>query len=152
MEALGATASIIAIVTAALHSAKTIRDILSGIKDGPTHVRELEAKTEDLRGLLKQLRNLENRQSGAEFDELRASARRCAVDLHEFGEKLAKLQNVPGDRRWAKVRNGVKSMLREDDFVCMGRKLSHYVDFFTAQLGILGTYVDAGLCDGGSNC
>jgi hypothetical protein len=22
---------------------------------------------------------------------------------------------------------------------------------FTAQLGILGTYVDAGLCDGGSN-
>jgi len=137
MEALGAAASIVSLVTAALQSAKVIQEILSGIKDGPTLINELTSKLSDLRGLLPQLERLQST-SGSTIDELRRTTERCAGELQMFEAKLAKLRNVPGDRRWAKVRKGLKTVLKEDEFSSMRRKLSDYMNSFTVQLGVIG--------------
>ncbi|KAF8528325.1 ankyrin repeat-containing domain protein [Trichophaea hybrida] len=116
MYVLGAAANIVSLVTVALQSAKVIQEILSGIKDGPTLINELTSKLSDLRGLLLQLERLPS----------------------TSGTKLAKLRNVPGDRRWAKVRKGLKTMLKEDEFLSMRRKLGDYMDSFSVLLGLIG--------------
>jgi hypothetical protein len=139
MEALGATASILAVVIAALRSAKIIHELLDGIKNGPTHIGELNSKIETLSGLLGQLERVGQRLSGKDIDELKKSTSRCADDLLTFRNKLSKLQNTPGEKSWDRVKKVVKSTLKEEDFLSMGRRLSDYVGVFTVQLGAIGT-------------
>jgi len=141
MDGLSVAANIISIVTAGVRSAVVIREILNGIKDGPAHVRELGIKVDEVSGLLKQLKVLQQHVSGNELDELSTMTQRCAAELETFEGKISKLRNVPGDRRWAKVRKGLKTILKEDDFLSMSRRLSHYIGVFGVQLGILGACV-----------
>ncbi|KAF8241495.1 hypothetical protein K440DRAFT_642216 [Wilcoxina mikolae CBS 423.85] len=136
MAALGIAASIIAVITAALQSAKVIHQILSGIKDGPHHVVELSTKVNDSQAILKQLQNFDR--SRNVFDELKKSIVPCADDLAVFETKLAKLQNTPGEGRWVRIRKGVGIVLREGDFLSMHRKISHYIKVLGVQVGIVG--------------
>jgi len=136
MDPLGAAASVFAIITAAVHSAKVIHKILRDIKDGPNYILELSTKVNDLQGILAQLQNLN--QSGNAFDQLKKSMAPCADDLAIFERKLAKIRNIP-EGRWANIRRGVRLILREDDFLSMNRKISHYIDILGVQVGIVGT-------------
>lgn len=47
--------------------------------------------------------------------------------------KIAELRKVPGDRRWAMNRKGLKTLFKEGEFLSMGRKLSDY-EFLVMQL------------------
>jgi hypothetical protein len=49
MEAVGAAASILGILGAAIKSAEVIRELLASVKDGPSHVKELTVKADGLR-------------------------------------------------------------------------------------------------------
>jgi hypothetical protein len=138
MDPLSLTAGIIAVVTAALQSTRVIKDVLGGIKDGPAHIHELTNLMDDLRGLLKQLRDLGNRTRGGAFDELKALTSRCADDLQVFEAKISKLRNIPGDKRWAKVRKRLKAVIREEDFLSMAKNMDRYINVFSAQLGVMG--------------
>ncbi|KAF8248642.1 ankyrin [Wilcoxina mikolae CBS 423.85] len=136
MDPLSPAASVVAIITAALNSAKFIHQIIRSIKDGPHHILELSAKLSDLQGILRQLQSFDR--SGNAFDELRQFMAPCANDLANFERKLAKLNDIPGEGRWAKIRRGVGIMLREDDFLSMNRKITHYIDILTVQVGMFG--------------
>ena len=84
MDGLSVAANIISIVTAGVRSAVVIREILNGIKDGPAHVRELGIKVDEVSGLLKQLKVLQQHVSGNELDELSTMTQRCAAELETF--------------------------------------------------------------------
>jgi hypothetical protein len=139
MDPLSTTASVIAVVTAALQCAKTIREIVCGIRDGPTHIAELGTKMSDIRDLLKQLKAVGQRITGNEFDDLKATMQRCASDLATFERKILKVREVPGEKKWAKVKKRIKATLKEDDFLSMGRKVAQYIETIGVQLEIVGT-------------
>jgi len=139
MDPLSTTASVIAVVTAALRCAKTIREIICGIRDGPTYVQELGMKMSDIRDLLNQLKAVGQRITGNEFDELKATMQRCANDLAMFEEKILKLREVPGEKKWAIVNKRIKATLKEDDFLSMGRRVTQYIETIGVQLEIIGT-------------
>jgi hypothetical protein len=139
MEPLSTTASVIAIVTAALQCTKTIHEIICGIRNGPTYVQELSVKMSDLRGLLNQLKVVGHRITGDQFDELKATMQRCANDLAIFEGKILKLREVPGEKKRAKVKKRIKAMLKEDDFLSIGRKVTQYIEMIGVQLETVGT-------------
>jgi uncharacterized protein YukE len=147
MDAVGGTASVIAIVTATLQSARAIHIIVSGIKDGPFHVQELMTNVTDLRMVLELANNFRNLAAGnaqqaSHFAELENTIQRCFTDLQGFEAKLAKLWNGAGDRRLTQMWKSVKSVLKEDEFFRMGRKISHYAQILGVQLSVLGRLVD----------
>ncbi|KAF8250895.1 ankyrin [Wilcoxina mikolae CBS 423.85] len=149
MAALGGTASVIAVVTATLQSARAIHIIVSGIKDAPSHVQDLMTNVTDLRMVLDLVNNLHNLATGnahtqqaRHLSELENTTQRCLTDLQEFEAKLARLWNGAGDRRLTQMWKSVKIMLKEDEFFRMGKKIGHYVQALGLQLSVLGRMTD----------
>ncbi|KAF8534015.1 hypothetical protein BDD12DRAFT_897238 [Trichophaea hybrida] len=136
MDAVSATASIIAIIGAALNSLNAITRILGGIKDGPAHIQDLIVKMKDLESLLVQLQSLQQgtHGRGVGFNELAILTRRCWDDLHSFESELVKHHIGLGGGGWRALREGIRAMLGREKFHKMGQKMSDYYDVFTAQL------------------
>ncbi|KAB5567032.1 ankyrin repeat-containing domain protein [Coniochaeta sp. 2T2.1] len=106
MEALGAGASVVALVTFGLQSAKVIHQVLSSITDGRKNVEQAARDVAALQTTLERLarcRIITERPDEA----LAARTKACAEELADFAEKLKKLAvgNGPGlERRWRKVK------------------------------------------------
>jgi len=63
-----------------------------------------------------------------------AASGRMQYDYKQTNKpKIAWLRTVPGDRWWAMNRKGLKTLLKEGEFLSMGRKLSDY-EFLVMQL------------------
>jgi hypothetical protein len=81
MEAVGAAASILGILGAAIKSAEVIRELLASVKYGLSHVKELTLKADGLRGLLVQVNGIATQCNPSSFSELQNLVQRCKTDL-----------------------------------------------------------------------
>ena len=143
MDPLSGTASVIAVVTAALQSGIAIHKAVAGIRDGPEQVARLASAVEDLNGLLRQLSTMpavsqDNRPE--DLPELREAMVRCAKDVESFNKKLAKLAVVPTDKTLRKAWKQVNSLVRKDEFRDMRQSVLHHISSLTSQLSVLERY------------
>ena len=90
MDPLSGAASVTAVVAVAFQSIQVIHDVISGIRNGPDQIRRLVISVEDLRGILDQLQNYNDGDSG-----LILAIKNCGEDLEVFKIKLRKLK-TPG--------------------------------------------------------
>jgi hypothetical protein len=100
MDPLSTTVSVIVVVTAASQCAKTIHSIISGIRDGPTYIQELDKQMRDIHDILNELKNLGERIIANKFVGLEKTIQRCANDLAMFEGKVIKVREVHGEKRW----------------------------------------------------
>lgn len=119
MEAVGAGASFVAIITLGLKSAKIIHEILSSAKNGDGQVGKVQRDIQGLKSTLERLARC--RILGQQRDEaLAAKIKQCFHDMGNFAEKLQKLaidDSRPRlERQWKKV----KVFLNEKEVERMG--------------------------------
>ncbi|GAB1318058.1 hypothetical protein MFIFM68171_08268 [Madurella fahalii] len=119
MEAVGAVASVIAVITLGLKSVKTVHEILSSVKDGSGQVGQAQRNIRGLQSTLERLarcRIIEERRDEA----LTAKIKQCSDDMERFAKKLQKLTiDDSGSRlggKWGKI----KVFLNEKDVIRMG--------------------------------
>jgi hypothetical protein len=133
MEGVSGAASVVAVIVFALSCTKTIHDTISRIKNGPKNIAETTSALEDLWKTLEQIRGLD-----AEFISVNANLRnvvqKCAADLKECENKIGCLRILPSNKIMGKVLKRVKTMLKQDDFQEMWRKIKWHVSALSLQL------------------
>ncbi|KAK4163278.1 hypothetical protein QBC43DRAFT_319825 [Cladorrhinum sp. PSN259] len=92
MEAIGAGASVVAFITLAVQSAKTVSDTLSGIQDAPENVRHATSAVGMLQAALDQLLQCPSVSQGHTSRDLHDNIKQCYEDLAGFASKLRKIQ------------------------------------------------------------
>ncbi|MCJ1396513.1 hypothetical protein MMC18_009404 [Xylographa bjoerkii] len=110
MDALSGAASVTAIVAIAFQSVQVIHDVVSGIRNGPDQIRRLAESVEDLRGILEQLRDLNDNDTG-----LLQAIKNCTGDLEGFKIKLRKLK-TPGETKVRMTWGRVVMILKKEEF------------------------------------
>ena len=141
MEALGITASVVAIVTIGLQCSKFIYQIVSGIKDGPSAVQKVVKAAKTLMNLLEQIKELalhaENvlgAKNSKFFEEFRPLLSEGVEELTVIKEELSRF-TASSDHR---LRYNLKTYLREKDFEKICDRIEYYTQLFTSQLSYAG--------------
>ncbi|CCX04290.1 hypothetical protein FPQ18DRAFT_380526 [Pyronema domesticum] len=128
MDAVGATASIVGIITAALQSTKFIYQIIERIKDAPTVIKELGEKVKVLEGALLRMSNIQ-----LPSQLLKDRMEKCQRDLESFSKKVQKISDAfNGESRSNKLRKGFQVWFKEDKF--MNSALDEYRQFFILEM------------------
>ncbi len=108
MEAIGGGASVLAFITLAIQSAKTISNLLSGIKDAPDNVRRTAETVSMLRVALEQLAQCQLVSGAALPQGLEGQVKACSDNLKAYASTLGKLQTLDTDgrgrRAWKRAR------------------------------------------------
>lgn len=112
MEAVGAGASVLTFLAAALGTTKVVYETLSSVKDGPHNVGKAAEAILQLRQILEQVKHLSVR---AVDDTLLNYTTRCIADLNLFAGKVTKLQVTPGERKSGKVWKRLKAFVSEKE-------------------------------------
>src|SRR5690349_5074849 len=103
MDAISGGASVLAFITLAIQSAKTISVVLAGIKDSPDNVRRTANTVSMLQWALEQLAQSQQT-SGAAFPRgIEDQVKTCSDNLAAFVSKLGKLQALDTDGRGRRV-------------------------------------------------
>ena len=102
MEGLGVAASVIAVVTIGLKSAKSVYQILCNVKGGPKAVQKLAAATDNLSKLLEQTTSLAQQakeivgeHDAKFFEALSPLLSECVEELKLIEGKLSKFPAGP---------------------------------------------------------
>jgi hypothetical protein len=129
MDAVGATASIVGIITAALQSTKIIYQIIEGIKDAPTVIKDLGEKVKIIEDALLRMRNIQ-----LPSQSLKDRMKKCQHDLESFSRKVKTLSDAfNGESRSNKFRKGLKVWFKEEEFRDMNRILNDHQRFFILE-------------------
>ncbi len=115
MDAVSGGASVLAFITLAIQSAKTVSDFLTGIKDAPDNVRRAAASASMLQQVLEQLAQC-LQASGVGFArDIETMIRECSNNLAAFAAKLVKLEILDTDGRGRQAWKRVKTVLNENE-------------------------------------
>lgn len=125
-----AGASILAFVTGGLQSAKLAYDVISGIRDGPQKIRDLESA---LGRLVQQLAYLETNPSLVPQKDA-AIIQKCRDDLDQIRMDIGKLCVSAGDGKLKRFWKKMRPALNEKD-------IGHILAKVAAQTAAIGVYV-----------
>lgn len=115
MDAISGGASVLAFITLAIQSAKTISVVLAGIKDAPDNVRRTANTVSMLQWALEQLAQSQQT-SGAVFPRgIEEQVKTCSDNLAAFASTLGKLQSLDTDGRGRRVWKRVKAVIDEKE-------------------------------------
>ena len=103
-DPLSITASLLAIITAALQSAKALHDTIKRFKDRDKTLRRLQEELKDLIDILNLLSQAANTEQSV-LTLLRGPVERCSQVCHEFERSMAVFgeKSRPGIRDWTKM-------------------------------------------------
>lgn len=141
MEPLGVAASIIAVTTIALQSAKAVYAAVNGIKNGPKEANDLASAMKHLTHILEQVAEISNgfsNMDGTDIYGLERAMEECAQSLAEFRKQVKKLDVLPDERKLGKVRKRLKSVIQKEDFRRMWETVNHYINIFGTHLSLIG--------------
>jgi hypothetical protein len=141
MEVIAASSSVAALLTIALQSAKVIHDTVVAIRNGPSQIRNLATAVDDLHRMHKQLAEIsveEVSSAGRSEDTggLKASIKKCALDLLAAQGKISKLQAVPQDSNLGRTWKQAKLILAKDDIIQLWSTVNHHIVALSLQLNI----------------
>jgi hypothetical protein len=101
-------ASVIAFITIAVQSAKTITNVITGIRDAPENVRRAEKTVAMLEETLKQLGQCHAVIEATPAQDIGARIKDCSDDMAAYVSLLRKLQllhtDSPSRRAWKRFR------------------------------------------------
>lgn len=137
MDGLSGAASVLAVFSLALSSTQVIYNTVSGIKNAPTTIQHMISSLQDLSNLLEQLKGCTEQFHLAA--DLGGLVGKCAADLKEFEEKLAKL-NTPADNKAVRLWKSIKVTLRERDLVKVSGLIQQHVAALSLQMQIIEGY------------
>jgi len=137
MDPLSGTASVIAVVTAALQTGIAIHKAVSGIRDAPQQVSRLASTFDDLNSLLHQLADILTCSPDEQSGDLSKLVDRCVADINAFKGKLAKLNAAPGERPLSRTWKRVKKFIHQDEFGGMGLVVRDHITSLKFQLDVL---------------
>lgn len=110
MDPVSAGASVLAFITVALQSAKTISNFLAGIKDGPENVARAITFIAMLQGTLTQLA-----QCPASNQAILNYIKSCSEDLANVASKLSKFQLLNTDGSSRKALKRIRTTFHEKE-------------------------------------
>lgn len=115
MEAISGGASVLAFITLAIQSAKTVSTILAGIKDAPDDVRRTAETVSMLQWALEQLAQHGEASRVPLAEGIKDQLRICSENLEAYASKLAKLLALDTDGRGRRVWKRIKAVLDEKE-------------------------------------
>ena len=137
MDGISGAASVITIFSLALSSIQVIYNTVKGIKNAPRIIQHMIFSLQDLSNLLEQLRGFTDRlYLATDFGGLIA---KCAADLKEFEEKLAKL-SPPANKKPVRLWKNIKATLQERDLEMMSGLIQRHVAALSLQMQIIEGY------------
>ncbi|KAL9610262.1 MAG: hypothetical protein Q9167_005033 [Letrouitia subvulpina] len=126
MEALGITASLVAVVTVTLQSTRFVYETISTVRDGPLAVKKLLNAIQDLEQLLNALISLRKHPrlspcltDASALSNLENVTKDCNRKLLEMHRRIDRLQRAPGERQWKRIVKHSKTFLHERDYESM---------------------------------
>lgn len=106
MDPTSGGASVIAFVTLALQSTKTLYQAISAIKRAPKWVKDTASSIKDLSLVLEQLENTQaitqNNSNGLDLTAIESTMKKCVDDITRFEEDLKKLQSSHTGKKWGR--------------------------------------------------
>ena len=149
MEAVGATASFISIITLAVQSAEVVYKTVKTIEDGRPAIQNLATAVHALQQLLRQIKQLESeardvlaRDGDLIFNETRQLLMTCTADLNGIQSKLQAVQKAPNESLRAKARRTAKMLVMGQDVENWWNTIHTYLGLFGVYIGQISMYVD----------
>lgn len=140
MEAVGAGASILAFVAAALQTSRAIYNLVSAIQSGSPDILNLVSNASSLERILHQLLTLLDSKTRLTSSQIlrpvEQSVRRCADDLNGICQQLGKLEHANSGST-KKVWRLMKIVVKKDSVHMMSRIIQQHVSMLTLQVIIL---------------
>ena len=144
MDGLSAAASITAVLTIALQSARVIFKVADASRSYSKHINLLATRADALLRILTQLAALvgkvsqnEYSESSYDFGELKTSLNLCVNDLQKVRETMSKLEH-PRNNVLRKSNLIIKNLLGSKDIEHASSQIHFQVSVLSAQLSILG--------------
>jgi hypothetical protein len=134
MDAISSGASVLAFVTLAIQSAKTISHLLASIKDAPENVRRAAESVSVVQWALEQLAQFHSAGGAALPQGLEAHVKTCSVNLAAFASTLGKLRSLDTDSRGRRVWKRVKAVLNEKDLDKMAATMAAHSSALSLSL------------------
>lgn len=141
MEAVGAAASLTALLTLALQSAKFIQQTVSGFNDAPGHPLQLGKAASHLHCVLTRLaksreqQRQSSRHPGKEDHGLKQLLQDCVTDLQAIQENLSQLYTQPNDDKLDRALKRVRIVLSAKKIERTWSILNHYGTYLGLHLG-----------------
>ncbi|CCX04280.1 Similar to predicted protein [Nectria haematococca mpVI 77-13-4]; acc. no. XP_003044550 [Pyronema omphalodes CBS 100304] len=130
IDGIGAAASILGIITAAPQSTKYIYQVIAGIKDAPTVIKELGKKIGVLEDTLFRIKHIQRPST-----LLKDRIEKCQRDLAGFTIRVEKMSDAfDGTSLSQKIRKGTQVWFKEDKFLAMNKTLDEYRKFFILEM------------------
>jgi len=132
-EAIGLTASIIAIAGLAYQSSKTLYELLDGIQNAPKTLQGLSEDLSAISHLLKSITSAMEDSSDDSFsngvkkclEEVKPALAGCGKTCDEFREKMAKIMSHSDEEHTSK-RDRIKLQFEQKDIVAFRYRLGSY--------------------------
>ncbi len=140
MEAVGAVAGLLTLITFALQSTKTIHETLSSFKHGSQHVAQLASAVQTLQSMLARLQKCRAiRSPGAEtnVEILSQYIKTCSDDVLRYQEELEKLRTPTTEKATGRTWKKIKVAFAEKDFHRMWIQVNQHVTSLNIQLNII---------------
>ena len=140
MDAVGSTASVLALVGFALQSTKTIYQAISGIKNGPVQVQQLASAVHNLHLVLTQISTCRAVKLAGPETNLKVIAdlvEACNKNVSRYENELTKVQISLNDKKAGKAWKKIKTVLQENDLQRMWAEVNHHVAALGLQLHLL---------------
>lgn len=141
MEALGPVASIVAVTTIALQSAKAFYKTVNGVKNGPKEFNDLASAVNHLSYILEKVNetcNMLGDPDGTDLSGLLRVMDECGQTLVDFRKQLEKLDVSSDKRRLGKTWKRMKLVIQKGDFRGMRESVQHYIAVIGTHLSIIG--------------
>ena len=140
MDAVGGTASILALVGFALQSTKTIYQAISGIKNGPEQVQKLASAVHNLQLVLEQISTCQAVKLAGTETNLKVITdliEACNKNVSRYENKLTKVRISLNDKKVGKAWKKIKAVLQENDLQRMWTEVNNHVAALGLQLNLL---------------
>lgn len=141
MEAVGAGAGVLAFITIALRSTKTIYEIASVIRNGPADIEHLASAVHRLQLVLTQFSKLpalaDSELDPESFNLLSMLLKTCSKDVTRFEHEFRKVQISPGDMKAGIAWKKIKTILKDAEFHRMREVVNSHVTELGVQLSMI---------------
>ncbi|KAI1500270.1 hypothetical protein F5X99DRAFT_387019 [Biscogniauxia marginata] len=138
MEAIGASANVLAFVLLGLKCAKTIHNTLSIVKDGPPTVQRLANTILHLHWTLEQIK-----QSRAAADDvsLRGQIQNCVQHLSSLAAVIEKLQIYPNERTTGRIWRRLRLVMDEKTLNMIDGQVTQQAAMLSLRLNVLSSNI-----------
>jgi hypothetical protein len=132
-EAVGLTASIIAITSLAYQNSKTLYELLGGIRNAPKTLQGLNVELSAISQLLKSIKSAMEDNSDDSFsdgikkclEEVKPALTGCGKTCDEFTEKIGKIMSHSDEKHTSK-RDRIKLQFEEKEILAFRYRLGSY--------------------------